>query len=148
MADHFLFRPGDRFQAASGYHSDWPAGRGIFHNKEKTFLLWVNEGDHLRIISMQKGGDVKAVFKRLSRGVAAIETGIKRITGRPEAFLHTKDLGMITCCPSNLGTGLRGSVHIKLPKLLRVKGHQQLDAFLRQELRCQARGTNGEHTQG
>ena len=35
---------------------DWPEGRGIFHNKEKTFLTWVNEEDQLRIISMQKVG--------------------------------------------------------------------------------------------
>lgn len=33
--------------------SDWPDGRGIFHNKEKTFLVWVNEEDHMRCISMQ-----------------------------------------------------------------------------------------------
>ena len=22
---------------------DWPEGRGIFHNKDKTFLTWVSE---------------------------------------------------------------------------------------------------------
>ena len=33
--------------------SDWPDARGIFHNKEKTFLVWVNEEDHMRCISMQ-----------------------------------------------------------------------------------------------
>ena len=33
---------------------DWPEGRGIFHNKEKTFLTWVNEEDQLRIISMEQ----------------------------------------------------------------------------------------------
>lgn len=33
-------------------------GRGIFHNKDKTFLVWCNEEDHLRIISMQNGGNV------------------------------------------------------------------------------------------
>jgi hypothetical protein len=38
---------------------DWPEGRGIFHNEAKTFLVWVNEEDQMRIISMQKGGDVK-----------------------------------------------------------------------------------------
>ena len=69
VADHFLFRPGDRFQAASGYHRFWPAGRGIFHNEEKTFLVWINEGDHLRIISTEKGSDVKSVFVRLAKGV-------------------------------------------------------------------------------
>jgi len=31
---------------------DWPEGRGIFHNEKKTFLVWVNEEDQLRIISM------------------------------------------------------------------------------------------------
>merc|ERR1711872_760833 len=31
---------------------DWPEGRGIFHNEAKTFLLWVNEEDQTRIISM------------------------------------------------------------------------------------------------
>ena len=50
---------------------DWPEGRGIFHNKDKTFLTWVNEEDQLRIISMQSGGDVRAVFDRLARGIKA-----------------------------------------------------------------------------
>lgn len=49
---HFLFRGGDRMQAGSGYHLHWPIGRGIFVSKDKKFLMWINEGDHLRIISM------------------------------------------------------------------------------------------------
>jgi len=147
VADHFLFKSGDRFQAASGYHKYWPAGRGIFLNKDKTFLLWINEGDHMRIISMEKGGNVKSVFSRLSRGLAAIEAGIKNITGNIEAFLHTEHLGMITCCPSNLGTGLRGSVHIHLSKLLKSMPLKELDALVRKDFNCQARGTMGEHTE-
>ena len=143
--DHFLFKPGDRFQAASGYHNFWPVGRGIFHNKDKTFLLWLNEGDHLRIISMEKGGDVKSVFSRLARGVAAIENGIKKVTGNDQAFLCNDHLGMITCCPSNLGTGLRGGVHIVLPALFKNKGLKELDATVR-SMGCQVRGTHGEHT--
>ncbi len=43
--DHFLFKEGDRFLEACGLNRDWPQGRGIFHNKEKTFLIWVNEED-------------------------------------------------------------------------------------------------------
>lgn len=144
--DHFLFKPGDRFQVASGYHAHWPAGRGIFHNKDKTFLLWLNEGDHIRIISMQQGGDVKAVFDRLCRGAKAIEEGIKKITGNSEAFLCNDHLGMITCCPSNLGTGLRGGVHIVLPTLFKTKGLKQLDELTR-SMGCQVRGTHGEHTE-
>ena len=41
---------------------DWPEGRGIFHNKDKTFLVWVNEEDQLRIISMQKGEIAAKIF--------------------------------------------------------------------------------------
>ena len=50
--DHFLFKEGDRFLAHANLNRDWPSGRGIFHNNEKTFLVWVNEEDQLRIISM------------------------------------------------------------------------------------------------
>ena len=60
--DHFLFVSGDPNLKIAGMERDWPEGRGIFHNKDKTFLTWVNEEDQLRIISMQMGGDVRAVF--------------------------------------------------------------------------------------
>merc|ERR1712045_580342 len=60
---------GDRNLTVAGMDRDWPEGRGIFHNDAKTFLIWINEEDQLRIISMQKGGDVKGVFERLARGI-------------------------------------------------------------------------------
>merc|ERR1711963_1170778 len=66
---HFLFMSGDPNLKVAGMERDWPEGRGIFHNEAKTFLVWVNEEDQLRIISMQKGGDVKGVFERLARGI-------------------------------------------------------------------------------
>ena len=54
-----------RFLQDAGGYNDWPIGRGIFFNDNKTFLCWVNEEDHLRLISMQKGGDLASVYKRL-----------------------------------------------------------------------------------
>merc|ERR1712142_945480 len=75
--DHFLFVSGDKNLQVSGMERDWPEGRGIFHNKDKTFLVWVNEEDQLRIISMQKGGDVKGVFCHLSCGIKAVQESIK-----------------------------------------------------------------------
>lgn len=53
------------FQAANSNHF-WPKGRGIYHNSAKTFLVWVNEEDHLRVISMQQGGNVFEVNNRKS----------------------------------------------------------------------------------
>ena len=113
IEDHFLFKEGDRFLESCGLNRDWPEGRGIFHNKEKSFLIWVNEEDQLRIISMQKGADILAVFTRLSTAAGLIEKEAK--------FSHDEHLGYITSCPTNLGTALRASVHIKLPFLAKNK---------------------------
>jgi protein-arginine kinase len=143
--DHFLFRGKDRMQAASGYHEHWPEGRGIFHNTAKTFVNWINEGDHLRIISMEQGGDVKGVFTRLSEGAKVIEEGVKAATGAEVAFMMHPIFGSLTCCPSNIGTGMRGSVHILVPKLIASIGFEAIDKMCR-ERNCQARGSSGEHS--
>merc|ERR1712096_247103 len=111
--DHFLFVSGDKNLIAAGMERDWPEGRGIFHNKEKTFLTWVNEEDQLRIISMQKGGDVKAVFDRLARGIKAVGDSVKTESGKE--FMLDEKYGYIHSCPTNLGTGMRASVHMDLP---------------------------------
>merc|ERR1711902_466871 len=80
--DHFLFVSGDRNLTVAGMERDWPEGRGIFHNDAKTFLMWINEEDQLRIISMQKGGDVKGVFERLARGIKAVGDSVKMESGK------------------------------------------------------------------
>lgn len=48
------------------------------HNDSKTFLVWVNEEDHLRVISMQKGGNMREVFNRFC-------TGLTKVSARPPA---------------------------------------------------------------
>jgi protein-arginine kinase len=143
---HQLFRGKDKMQAASGYHEHWPHGRGVFHNPDKSFVNWVNEGDHVRIISMQNGGDVKAVFARLSAGAKAIEDGVRAQTGAEEVFMMHPKFGAVTCCPSNIGTGMRGSVHILVPKLIASIGFDAIDKLCR-ERNCQARGSSGEHSE-
>ena len=145
IADHFLFRGKDAMQAASGYHEFWPEGRGIFHNTAKTAVNWLNEGDHLRIISMEQGGDVLSVFTRLSEFAKVVEEGVKKETGVEEAFMKHPIFGCLTCCPSNIGTGMRGSVHILVPKLIATIGFDTIDKWAR-ERNCQARGSSGEHS--
>ena len=136
VADHFLFKRGDRFLEACNLNRDWPSGRGIFHNDDKTFLVWVNEEDQLRIISMQQGAGIKEVFERLSIAATEIEKIAK--------FSHDEHLGYITSCPTNLGTALRASVHIKLPKLSKDKAKFEEIAAT---YFVQIRGIHGEHTE-
>lgn len=113
IQDHFLFKGGDEYLQSCGLERDWPEARGIFHNDNKTFLVWVNEEDQLRIISMQQGSNIRQVFERLSVAAAKIEEKAK--------FANDEHFGYITSCPTNLGTGMRASVHIKLPKLAKKK---------------------------
>merc|ERR1712168_995114 len=137
--DHFLFMSGDPNLKIAGMERDWPEGRGIFHNAQKTFLVWVNEEDQLRIISMEQGSDVKGVFARLARGIKAVEESVK---AEGKKFMLDEKYGYIHSCPSNLGTGMRASVHVTLPGWHK-KG---IDALKKrcEELGVQPRGTRGE----
>jgi len=138
--DHFLFVSGDKNLIAAGMERDWPEGRGIFHNAEKSFLVWVNEEDQLRIISMQGGGDVRGVFERLARGIKAVGDSVKAESGKD--FMLSPRLGYLHSCPTNLGTGMRASVHIDLPGWTK-EGLSALKARC-EELDVQPRGTRGE----
>merc|ERR1712110_782546 len=138
--DHFLFVSGDRNLTVAGMERDWPEGRGIFHNDAKTFLIWINEEDQSRIISMQKGGDVKGVFERLARGIKAVGDSVKNESGKD--FCLDEKYGYIHSCPTNLGTGMRASVHVDLPGWTQ-HSVEKLKARC-EELHLQPRGTRGE----
>jgi len=139
--DHFLFMSGDKNLKVAGMERDWPEGRGIFINKNKTFLVWVNEEDQLRIISMEKGGDVISVFQTLSKGISEIE---RYLNGKGKQYQFNDRLGFIHSCPTNLGTGMRASVHIDLANLKnKLGGTKELKEYCK-SLKLQARGTRGE----
>lgn len=138
--DHFLFdKPVSPLLTCSGMARDWPDARGIWHNDNKTFLVWVNEEDHLRLISMEKGGNMRAVFRRFCEGLKKFEDAMK---SEKKEFMWNEHLGYVLTCPSNLGTGLRAGVHVKLPNLSKDK---RFDDVL-DKLRLQKRGTGGVDT--
>lgn len=86
---------------------------------------------------MQQDAGIVEVFDRLCRAVAHFETtSIK--------FAHDDHLGYITSCPTNLGTAMRASVHISLPKLQKDKKtfNEVADKY-----EVQIRGIHGEHTE-
>lgn len=136
IADHYLFKEGDRFLAAAQALNHWPTGRGIFLNKNKTFLIWVGEEDHLRLISMQKGAELGEVVARLENAVNEFSKNFD--------FAHSDQLGYLTFCPSNLGTTIRSSVHIKLPKL---SADMKKFEELAEKYNLQIRGVHGEHSE-
>jgi len=138
--DHFLFVSGDPNLKTAGMERDWPEGRGIFHNEAKTFLVWVNEEDQLRIISMQKGGDVRGVFERLARGIKTVGDSVMAESGKD--FQLSEKFGYIKSCPTNLVHVMRASVHVDLPGWTK----DSVDALKArcEVLNVQPRGTRGE----
>merc|ERR1711953_624909 len=74
IKDHFLFQAPDEPMLLSWrMERDWPQARGIYHNVDQTALVWVNEEDHLRIISMERGYNIRGVFDRFVKLVHAVE---------------------------------------------------------------------------
>jgi creatine kinase len=143
---HLLYdKPVSPLLIASGMARDWPDGRGFFINKDKTLVVWVNEEDHSRIVSMQQGDqgtggcDMYAVFARFCKAINAIEVELKK---DGYEYMFSDHLGYILTCPSNLGTGIRAGCHVKLPNLQK---HAQFKKLLA-KLRLQKRGTGGVDT--
>merc|ERR1719183_3250865 len=114
--------PDSTLLLASGMARHWPDGRGIFHNDSQNLFVWVNEEDHLRIVSMQgqrekptvEGKQIKEVTARFIRACNEVDKVLKQAGS---TFMHNDHLGYILTCPSNLGTGLRAGTMVMLPKL-------------------------------
>jgi len=138
---HVLFKDmdADPYLKSAGIASDWPYGRGCWQSDDKMRIIWFGEEDQLRIMCMKKGSDLLEVFTNLNEMLQTVESieGIE--------FAKDDSYGYVTSCPSNLGTGMRASVHIKIPKLT-SDGTDKKAKEVCKPLGLSVRGTGGEHT--
>ena len=88
---------------------------------------------------MKKGSDLLEVFSNLNEVLKTVES-IEGID-----FAKDENYGYVTSCPSNLGTGMRASVHVKIPKLT-SDGTDAKAKKVCKPLGLSVRGTGGEHT--
>lgn len=138
---HFLFNDmtEDKHLATSGIASDWPHGRGIWISEDETKMIWVGEEDQLRIISIVQGNDLGMVDKSLHDLLSAIEkNGVQ--------FAEHPTYGVITTCPTNMGTGKRQSILGKFPNITKNGKDQKRLKELAKRFGLQARGVGGEHS--
>ncbi len=135
LARHLLYKSEDRFLESANLMRDWPEGRGLYLSNDEAFSVWVNEEDQIRIIALKKGGDVAEVFKLLTSGIQSLSDNLD--------FLFNHNLGFLASCPTNLGTAMRASVHMKLSNL--AQDENALKA-LANGLGLQVRGIHGEHS--
>eukprot|EP00899_Mesostigma_viride_P006796 jgi/Mesvir1/16117/Mv08402-RA.1 len=139
---HIMFKDmaADPYLASAGISSDWPYGRGCYVSADKGFIVWVGEEDHLRIMCMKNGTKLNDVFDRLKSACTTMESikGLK--------FAHSEEYGFVTSCPTNLGTGMRASVHIALPNLTKDGNDVTEAKKMAKQFGLSVRGIGGEHT--
>lgn len=112
--------------------------KGLLVNPEENVAIMVNEEDHLRIQVMESGFDLDETW-RVSN---SIDDRLSELL--PYAF--NSDWGYLTACPTNTGTGMRGSVMLHLPALVMIRQiNRVLEAIAK--LSFTARGLYGEGTQ-
>jgi len=140
---HVMFKDmaADPYLASAGIASDWPYGRGCYATEKDgfKFIVWFGEEDCLRVMVMGKTTRIDHVFTRLKQLLDTIES----IDGLD--FATSRDYGYVTSCPTNLGTGMRASVHIPLPNLT-ADGTDKKAKEVCKPMGLSVRGTGGEHT--
>lgn len=80
-------------------------------NESESVSIMINEEDHLREQHFRRGF-------ALNEAYALLNEADRRIA-REVAFAMSDELGYLTACPTNLGTGLRSSVMLFLPAIAR-----------------------------
>ena len=130
----------DPYLNSAGISRDWPNGRGLYESQNGSFLMWIGEEDHLRIMFMYKGDNLGTALTSLKDYVQIIEkSGIN--------LMYDPKYGAVTSCPSNLGTGMRFSVHLALPKLTKNGKDVSQAKAKAKEFGLSVRGAGGEHTE-
>jgi len=87
--------------------------RALLVNVDTTASIMVNEEDHIRIQSIMPGLNLTEAFSLADQIDDTIEN--------KHDIAFNEQLGYLTACPTNLGTGLRASVMLHLPALVLTK---------------------------
>lgn len=112
--------------------------RAVVVEPQETFSLMVNEEDHLRLQVMHSGFDLEPAWRQINQLDDLLEERLP--------FAFHEQLGYLTACPTNVGTGLRVSVMFHLPGLVLSR---EIDKVFRslQKMHLAVRGLYGEGSQ-
>ncbi len=113
-------------------------GKGLAITPDEGLSIMINEEDHLRMQVLVAGFDLYNAWEQMN----TIDDSLSQLV----EFAFSPDFGYLTACPTNTGTGLRGSLMMHLPALVITK---QINRVLQTitQLNFTARGLYGEGTQ-
>ena len=119
-------------------HAQKPDSKALIVDDAEIVALMINEEDHIRIQVMQSGFNLFEAWDIINRLDDSLASHLR--------YAFEEEWGYLTACPTNAGTGMRGSVMLHLPALVMTR---QIDRVLAAiaKLSFTTRGLYGEGTQ-
>jgi protein arginine kinase len=119
-------------------HAAKSSGSGLVLNREETFCVMINEEDHLRMQALRPGLQLRQAWNAIDHLDSELEKKLD--------YAFNNDLGYMTACPTNLGTGVRVSAMLHLPGLVLA---EQINPIIQSvnKLGLAVRGLYGEGTE-
>lgn len=119
-------------------HAHDPEKKGLIINEAGSISIMVNEEDHLRLQCFASGLELEKLWDVADQLDDKIEANLD--------YAFDEKYGYLTCCPTNLGTGMRVSVMMHLPGLVLTKQAGRILSQLSQ-VGIAIRGLFGEGTE-
>lgn len=83
--------------------------RGLLLSNDNAISIMLNEEDHIRIQAMAPGFDIDQCFTEANK--------VDDLLAEHMPIAFDEQYGYLTCCPTNVGTGMRASVMLHLPAM-------------------------------
>ncbi len=119
-------------------HAAKTGGSGLVLNHDESLCVMINEEDHLRMQALRPGLQLKQAWQAIDEVDTALE--------RKLDYAFSPEVGYLTACPTNLGTGIRVSAMLHLPGLVLA---EQINPIIQavNKLGLAVRGLYGEGTE-
>src|SRR3954467_14281568 len=119
-------------------HAAKSAGSGLVLNRDESLCVMINEEDHLRMQALRPGLQLRQAWNTIDQADSALEKKLD--------YAFSPELGYLTACPTNLGTGIRVSAMLHLPGLVLA---EQINPIIQSvnKLGLAVRGLYGEGTE-
>ena len=119
-------------------HAAKSGGSGLVVDRLESLSVMINEEDHLRMQSLRPGLQLREAWQAIDDVDTALEAKLP--------FAYSQDLGYLTACPTNVGTGIRVSAMLHLPGLVLA---EQVNPIIQSvnKLGLAVRGLYGEGTE-
>jgi protein arginine kinase len=119
-------------------HAAKSAGSGMVLSKDEGLCVMINEEDHLRMQALKPGLQIKQAWAAIDEVDSLLEKELN--------FAFSNELGYLTACPTNVGTGIRVSAMLHLPGLVLAEHVNQIIQAVN-KLGFAVRGLYGEGTE-